>query len=315
MQIIKGATYTHLSFTNNSKPGKLLSRYRNFEKTASRTGIQLVGKDDGFPIKNYRELVERVSEIAYENTRLVLTYRGQGTDYRVKGNSNRSAIYPTIFRDSWKNYIITSNNRPLYFQKLSKLVREMRPKVFKKIELNEPEEDDDISIINQIESRNYREQMWAIIQHYELFPTPMVDVTQSLQVACSFALDQNPQDFGYIYVFGLPGIGGSVSYSVDDEMCVARLQTVCPPKAIRAHFQEGLLISRFPSVQRRGDNWNLSNRMLAKFKISKNGFWSDGFHALDRKTLLPDEDPFAGELKEVQMEVFPSLYDGLEILS
>lgn len=312
MQLIRGAIYSHLSFTDDGKTGRILSNYREFEKKASRIGLTAIGSDGGLPVKTYRELVEKISEVAYENNRLVLAYRGQGSDYRVKGTSKRSSLYPTIFRDSWNEYVINSKNRPLYFKKLTELAQKMRPEVFKKIEEDESDVDDRTVKVNRVQRRNYNEQMWAIIQHYELFPTPMIDITQSLQVACSFALSNTSDEHGFIYAFGLPSIAGSVTYSVDDEMCVARLQTVCPPQAIRAHFQEGLLVSKFPSTQRKADSCNLSNRMLAKFKISKHDFWSDGFHSLDVKTLLPENDPFATELKEIQKKVFPDLYQGLD---
>ncbi len=311
MQFIKGPVYSHHFFDDNNKIGKVLAKYRNFEDKQSSNIAKIIGADDGFEVKNYRDLVEKIAEIAYENNRQVLVYRGQGRDYRVSGSSKRSSLYPTIFRDTWGEYKITKSNRPLYFRRLDKLVKSMRPKVFK--EPDEGSSDSGIdTTIHTTRKRRYDEQMLAIIQHYELFPTPMIDVTQSLQVACSFALSDLRNDSAFIYVFGLPAIGGSVSYSVEDETCVARLQTVCPPKAIRAHFQEGLLISKFPLSQRKTDNSNLANRLLAKFKVSRKDFWSDGYSSLNLTTLLPESDPFADELRAIQVKEFPDLLDGLE---
>jgi hypothetical protein len=34
----------------------------------------------------------------------------------------------------------------------------------------------------------FKEAVWAIAQHYELWPTPLIDITQNLRTAASFAL-------------------------------------------------------------------------------------------------------------------------------
>jgi hypothetical protein len=311
MRYIQGAICSHLMFDPDKRAAKLQAKYIAFERRASRDSMLLMGSDEGHLVRSYRELFEKTATLAYENSRLVLVYRGQPEDYRVPDKSKRSSLLPAIFRDHWKSFIVNKGNRKEFFDRLTELASRMRPEVFPQPPASNSEGDTELGNEIPVHSKRYNEQMWAIIQHYELWPTPMIDVTQSLQVACSFALKNPRKDHGFVYVLGLPGIGGSVSYSVDDEMCVARLQTVCPPKAIRAHFQEGLLVSDFPLVRRRPYATNLANRLVGKFKISRDGFWSDGFRPLDSKTLLPEEDPFAAELKAIQERVFPKLYDGL----
>ncbi len=45
---------------------------------------------------------------------------------------------------------------------------------------------------------------WSILQHYEVIPTPLLDVTHSLRVACSFAQLAGTDPTCYVYVLGFP---------------------------------------------------------------------------------------------------------------
>ena len=42
---------------------------------------------------------------------------------------------------------------------------------------------------------------WSILQHYEVVATPLLDITQSLRVACSFAQLRSSDPTCYVYVF------------------------------------------------------------------------------------------------------------------
>ena len=314
MKPIRGSVYTHLAFGEGSKLSNLLTAYRTLEEKAA-VATTLVAADDGLQVSSYRDLVQKIAEIAYENDRPMLFYRGQPCDYRVSGKSRRSSLRPTIFRESWKTYKIGGDKRQEVFNQLNRLVRLMRPYVFPPAPSSSgPEDTPSDDRTGVVQRRSYDEQMWAIIQHYDLWPTPMIDVSQSLQVACSFAHQDTSLDHGYLYVVGLPGIGGSVTYSIEDELCIARLQTICPPKAIRAHFQEGVLVSQFPLRRQANNNVKLANRLVAKFKIQRADFWTDGFRPLDKATLLPQADPFRDEMIRIQQAVCPDLYANLSPL-
>lgn len=59
---------------------------------------------------------------------------------------------------------------------------------------------------------------WSILQHYEVTETPLIDVTQSLKVACSFAVLDNDNEYAYIYALALiykrtPKIKSIVDYN------------------------------------------------------------------------------------------------------
>lgn len=63
------------------------------------TTSKTIGKDDGYEIKTYRELVEHIAKLAYENKDHILFYRGQTKDYQNKVNN--SSFYPTIYRGGY----------------------------------------------------------------------------------------------------------------------------------------------------------------------------------------------------------------------
>ena len=81
---------------------------------------------------------------------------------------------------------------------------------------------------------------WAILQHYEVCPTPLLDVTHSLRIAASFA-SAHADNSAYIFVVGVPNLSGAVTASAEASIQTIRLSSVCPPTAVRAHIQEGYL--------------------------------------------------------------------------
>ncbi len=138
----------------------------------------------------------------------------------------------------------------------------------------------------------FPELVWAILQHYEVCDTPLIDVTSSLRVAASFALNSSPDD-GHLFVFGLPHPSGSISYSVELELLNMRLLSICPPTAHRPYFQEGFLVGSFPSRRTtRHISLDLRGRLIAKFKLVGNSFWDNNFHSIPRNALFPNDDPF-----------------------
>ena len=63
------------------------------------TTPKAVGKNLGYPIANFRELVEQVAKLAHKNKDYLLFYRGQKNDYLNKAGV--STFYPTIYRDDY----------------------------------------------------------------------------------------------------------------------------------------------------------------------------------------------------------------------
>ncbi len=139
---------------------------------------------------------------------------------------------------------------------------------------------------------------WAILQHYEICPTPLLDVTHSLHVAASFAFAGISGTTGesHLYVLGLPQISGSVTVVSDQSLQIVRLSSVCPPTTLRPYFQEGYLIGTFPVLDSldekmlyRRSEVDCANRLIAKFRLKRSRFWTGGFKQLPNDALYPDE--------------------------
>ena len=155
------------------------------------------------------------------------------------------------------------------------------------------------------------------MQHYDVCPTPLVDITSSLRVACSFALNKNNNECGYIYVLGLPHITSTISVHNEDDLVNLKLLSICPPSATWPHFQEGYLICNFPTdlytdisfVENAASYGVFSEihdaavRLVAKFKINNDGFWSNDHKAIPDSALFPDNDEFKMICDEVKTKI------------
>ena len=249
------------------------------------TYVNYIRRSDGYPVKSYRDLVELTAQIAIWNKRYDMFFRGQTNDYKNK--NDKSDIYPAICRPdrkidgSYKASIksITIEKRldelNSFIEYLSK--QEKRPFRIKR-------------------TKNFIENDYALIQHYGILPTPMVDITQSLRVAATFALRNS--NTGYLYVFGLPYPHGSISYFIDNNIALLKLHNSCPSNAKRPRYQEGFLVGRFPFSPYKSVGDNLATRMLAKFRLdnSDEHFWDGLFMPLPEELLFPDGDEKMTEL-------------------
>src|SRR5690606_38796111 len=82
---------------------------------------------------------------------------------------------------------------------------------------------------------------WSILQHYGVLETPLLDITHSLRVACSFAQHDSTSDQSIVYALGLPQVSNRISINSEEDLVNVRLLSICPPSALRPHFQEGFL--------------------------------------------------------------------------
>ncbi|MEJ2092577.1 MAG: FRG domain-containing protein [Syntrophobacterales bacterium] len=133
---------------------------------------------------------------------------------------------------------------------------------------------------------------WSIIQHYEVCPTPFLDLTHSLRVACSFAF-LDAEDFDpYVFVFGLPYMTNRISINSEHDIINVRLLSICPPDAFRPYYQEGYLVGTDEITNEYTDKTELdfNRRLIAKFKLNKEHFWEEGFDAIPQSALYPDGD-------------------------
>ena len=153
---------------------------------------------------------------------------------------------------------------------------------------------------------------WAIIQHYEITKTPLLDVTHSLRVAASFATLDSDASSPTLYVFGVPSLGGSITASAEHDLQVMRLSTICPPSARRPHYQEGYLLGDYPEissiVDERFDHFyrrDFGRRLLAKFRLDKSGVWGDpSIVPIQKEALFPDgNDPLFEIAEKIKAEL------------
>lgn len=233
-------------------------------------------------VETYDELVRDVAQILFHNRDIVLYYRGQDVDYKDK--YGKSTILPSIYRKkkNEKKLMLKDN-----FEKL-RLKSEALKTEFQKSTIKFA----GTSIIYK-----YPEIAWSLLQHYEICGTPLVDLTHSLHVACSFAIDKNKGSTGIIYVLGMPWQTDTICYKTHDELVMIKLLGICPPQAQRPFFQEGYLAGPFPNYKlddpSRVPQFDFARRLIAKFEIpiNKRDFWGTGFSAIPPEKLYQDNDP------------------------
>jgi hypothetical protein len=246
-----------------------------------------VRKGDAIKVAGYLELAKKIAELQFENRDHVLMLRGQSSDYRNK--QRNTTIKPSIFRGRPNN----PNGQELSnrFEILSLAEQEL-VRVYNQANLPRKRE---------IERRKILR--WSILQHYEVCDTPLLDVSQSLRIAASFASDHDG-DGGFVFALGVPNISGAITTSMESEMQVIRLASVCHPQAHRPHIQEGYLLGEYPDIGAYSQKQlypehevDFGKRLIAKFRFIKNELWNDSnFPPIPHPALYPDH---GDELKVV----------------
>lgn len=235
-----------------------------------------VGSTEPYQVDSFRELVEHIAKLSFKNKDHLLFFRGQTTDYKNKAGS--STFYPSIYRGDYLPLREITNRFDILEGACKALV--------------------DLFETNSVEG--YRELkrrksvQWSILQHYEICNTPLLDFTHSLRVACSFATMATKDDYGYVFVFGLPYITNRISVNSEHDLINIRLLSICPPTALRPYFQEGYLAGTddITTNFEAKTELDFNNRLIAKFKIPNDtSFWGGGFHKIPQKSLYPDNDP------------------------
>lgn len=260
---------------------------RNPNRIASEPAIQ---------VGSFEELMSEVARLNHAHADQCIFYRGQQADFPNSPRRCSSSILPGIYRG------ITARNPVELWQRYDRLQRatDALQREWSMRCLQMPR----LGGAEIIQSNFVR---WSILQHYEACRTPMLDLTQSVGVACSFAL--NPDRCGghpavrrpHVYAFGLPYPMNRISADPDADLVNVRLLSVCPPAAMRPRYQEGFTVfpkfaepidlSRLlPSADVKGCDFN--RRLLAKYELvgwdpeRDGGGWYR-----TREQLCLDEDP------------------------
>ena len=235
-----------------------------------------IRKSEPYEVKSFRSLVRIMAKISFHNPEWTLFFRGQDSD--KKNLSGLTSLFPSIYRSRGGLLV-----RKVLLQKRFQILIDAEDQLLREFKDNK--------IDGYEHLINFREIRWAILQHYLVCRTPLLDLTQSLRVACSFALSNSKGD-GYLFVLGLPHVNGSISYSVEEQLLNIKLLSICPPEAIRPYYQEGYLAGNFPIIETaRSSKLDPARRLVAKFKLRKIRFWNKNFQAIPENALMPKYDP------------------------
>lgn len=238
-------------------------------------GGKAIDKADPFEVKTYQKLMTQVARLAYLNKDYLLFFRGQNRDYKNKAGA--STFYPSIYRGDY----LPQREVHYRFELLNQASKLLIDKF----------NQDRIDGYPEIRRKKYVQ--WSILQHYEVCATPLLDITHSLRVACSFAQLNNDSNYGYVYVFGMPYITNRISINSEHDLVNIRLLSICPPDALRPYFQDGYLVGTEDVTTDYDSKTELDfkNRLIAKFIIPIDGkFWGRGFSAIPKRVLYPRGD-------------------------
>ncbi len=250
--------------------------------------VNRIRASKGYPVTNFRQLMDEVANVTLSNRNYEMYYRGQGKDYKnnqavfYKERIPKTIIYPSICRperndDGSPKHSIKKTQINKRYEELSQMIELVRGR------------------------RSYfNEYYYSLFQHYEILPTPLIDITQSLRVAASFALEKSKT--GYVYVFGLPYPNQSISYYSDLGIVLIKLQNVVPVKALRPRYQEGYLVGKYPIRPTKTNGDDLANRMVAKFFVDNTDgkFWDKYFQPMPKEILYPEQDEVEESLLKVR---------------
>lgn len=236
----------------------------------------------GHVVQTYFELAKKVAELQFLNRDHVLLFRGQAADYlSTRGNST---LKPTLFRLAGKK-VPTPRELESRFSTLRRAEADLVARYTSE------------RFLGFERIKRHRILRWAILQHYEVCRTPLLDVTQSLRIAASFASRLNTPGEAYLFVFGVPNISGAITASSEASLQIVRLSSACPPEAVRPHLQEGYLLGEYPEITDYEQNAKYSyyemdfgRRLVAKFRFDPRIFWSSkNFPRAAEEALYPKE--------------------------
>jgi hypothetical protein len=258
--------------------------------TLENIGITSVVAAHPMKVRTYAELVDMVAKLAYFNRRYVLFFRGQPQEYRI-GNQ-----FPTIYPTYFRKYI----QKTLDIDEL-KTKLEIEQNILKiKNHIRKPRFHGAASIFESLHLR------WSLLQHYGICDTPVIDITQSLYVAASFALLKSKKkdgtDTGIIYVLAFPWPSKNYHNNKEEELYLVRLAGITPPQAKRPYRQEAYAVMSQDVDTKQINNlerYDFAQRMVCKFEINNSSeFWGNDMKVLPNSFLVPPNDTFYTFMRE-----------------
>lgn len=247
----------------------------------------------GHPVSSYLELAKKVADLQFHNREHVLLFRGQASDF--KNRLRNTTLKPGVLRSDTNHPLNPpgSDELGLRFQRLKHFERRL-------VDIFEHKK-----VLGRQRVARHRILRWSILQHYEICGTPLLDVSQSIRVAASFAsMGEAPTAF--FYVLAVPNISGVISASAEAGLQTVKLAGICPPNAVRPYIQEGFLLGEYPEMpdfdqkqHYKHYEIDFGRRLIAKFRLDLRSFWADpNFPKVERGALYPDaRDPLFKLLK------------------
>lgn len=252
-------------------------------------------KAEAFHVTTFRKLVEHVAKLSYINNDDLLFFRGQSSDY--KNRAGGTTLFPAIYRGD----VVPEREVKHKFDILDQACRLLTDRW----KTNKIEGIRDIRLKRHVQ--------WSILQHYEVCDTPLLDVTHSLRVACSFAQMKKEGGRAFVYVLGLPHVSNRISVNSEHDIVNVRLLSICPPDALRPHFQEGYMVGT-TDITFEYDNkteLDFKNRLIAKFSIpDTKEFWGAGFNIIPQNALYPKGDRILRLCEEIKADIKDELLPG-----
>lgn len=246
---------------------------------------KLVAKREAVKVESFESLIKEVAKLSYTHKDYLLFFRGQEVDHLNKINT-KSTFLPSIYRTEKGK--LSEKECKIRFA----ILEGASIILIKLLERN--------NIIGYQDVRQRKEIQWSILQHYEVCATPYIDLTQSLRVACSFATLTNiitgkSPDKGYLYVFALPYFTNRISVNSEHDLINIRLLSICPPMALRPHYQEGCLVgtTNIAENYKVKQELDFNRRLVAKFEFKNNdAFWTtlNSSSKIDKDLLSPKND-------------------------
>lgn len=261
--------------------GKELWSFVDGAKGARKLACSEVRAAQGHRVRTFLELARKVAELQFRNRDHVLLFRGQRGDFRNRAGN--SSLKPTLLRDPAGRRVALAER----FARLAKAEKELARRW------------ETAGLLGKERLGRHRILRWSVLQHYEVCATPLLDVTHSLRIACSFAsLEAAGDDEVFLFVLGVPNLSGAVTASAEAGLQIVRLASVCPPSAVRPHLQEGYLLGEYPELdayeqKQRYDAWEVDfgRRLVAKFRFRPSAFWKDAdFPRVSREALYPSAE-------------------------
>lgn len=271
---------------------KVFSFFDEAKKVRQATNSE-IRAGDGHPVSSYFELAKKVAELHFYNPEHVLFFRGQSTDF--KNGARNTTLKPSAFRSDPKNSLTPPNQTDLRSR-----FEELKHYEYRLVQLLGFTE-----ALGRQRVERHRILRWSILQHYEKCATPLLDVSQSIRIAASFA-SMGAGQTAFVYVLAVPNVSGVISASAEAGLQTVKLAGICPPNAVRPYIQEGYLLGEYPEMPNfdqkqhyRHYEIDFGRRLIAKFRLDLHSFWADpAFPMVTRAALYPNaRDPFFRLLK------------------